>query len=91
VLTYPVSRLLRRYEWIEQRYWSRSLEQIIAVEIGAMRALARVFGAGQLPDLPTYDKALGDSRELQLPAWMQKFEQVNAERRVSHETDEAKQ
>jgi len=88
-LGYPASRLVERYEWVIEAQWGRTTEQIAAVEVGVMRALARAFrsqGKGELPELPGYDEMLEAqrlsalSKERRLPTWMEEFERVNVDR-----------
>jgi hypothetical protein len=81
-LAYPASALVERYEWTAEAQWNRTLEDISAVEIGTMRALAKAFGGKEkLPELPTYDEVLRKGeREHRLPEWMERFERANVDR-----------
>ncbi len=78
-LSYPGSKLLERYEWMQEAQWGQTAEMITAMEVGTLRALARSFGSGKLPDLPSYDDVFEEHQEQQerLPAWMREFERVN--------------
>lgn len=80
-----VTWLLDQFERVDRAHWRRTTEQITATESGVTRALARAFGKSKIDDLPTYEDMLHQAapHKASKPAWMKKFEEVNADKRVT--------
>lgn len=81
----PPAWLFDQYERVQRARWGEFNSAVTASEMGVLRGLARAFSKdAHPPDLPTYDDWLaeqtGDNKRL--PAWMDKFEDVNRNRRA---------
>lgn len=80
---YTVIDLLDRYEWVAEAQWGRTVDRILAMQNGTLRALGQAMGGVTPPDLPTYEQMLVRKQaeslpfNKRMPSWMHRFEESN--------------